>query len=51
MDSHRDREGIRILLGKVTDIAVDTTVLDTGRSAPAVLGTLNFADADVNPDA
>jgi hypothetical protein len=51
VDSHRDREGIRSVLGKVTDIRVGNAALESGRMAPALLETLNFAEPDISPDA
>jgi len=51
VDSHRDGDGIRTVLGKVSEISVGSTDLDSGRSVSALIGYLNFADADVNPDA
>lgn len=51
VDSHRDHEGIRSVLGKVTDITVGTASLDSGRTAPALMGTLRFAEPEVSPDA
>ncbi|MGA8094771.1 MAG: hypothetical protein WB823_10965 [Steroidobacteraceae bacterium] len=52
IDSHRDNiSGIRSVLGKVTDIHVGHAELESGITAPALLGTITFADASVNPDA
>jgi HK97 family phage prohead protease len=51
VDSHRDREGIRTVLGRVTNIRVGTAEMVSGQSATALLGTLNFAEPAVNPDA
>jgi hypothetical protein len=51
VDSHRDHEGIRTVLGNVTYIRVGSAELDSGRSVPALVGTVNYASAGVNPDA
>jgi hypothetical protein len=51
VDSHRDHEGIRTVLGNVTYIRTGTTELDSGDRVPALLGTINYASSDVNPDA
>jgi hypothetical protein len=51
VDSHRDAEGIRSVIGKVTNIRVGAATLASGRSAKALLGVLNFADGGTNPDA
>jgi hypothetical protein len=52
VDTHRDISGgIRSVLGNVTFIRVGKADLDSGASVPALLGTVNFAEASVNPDA
>jgi HK97 family phage prohead protease len=51
VDSHLDHTGIRTVLGKVSDIRVGNAELDDGRSVRALLGTVNYAPGDVNPDA
>jgi hypothetical protein len=52
VDTHRDiTGGIRSVVGNVTLIRVGRADLDSGPSVPALLGTVNFAEASVNPDA
>jgi hypothetical protein len=52
LDSHSDsRAGIRSILGDVDGFEVRTVDLASGRSGPALLGTANFAEADVSEDA
>jgi hypothetical protein len=51
VDSHRDHEGIRTVLGKVTYIRAGTAELDSGKSVPALVGTVNYAPVGVNADA
>jgi hypothetical protein len=52
VDTHRDIDvGIRSVLGNVTYIRQGKAELDDGVSVPALLGTVNFAEASVNPDA
>ena len=52
VDTHRDIDaGIRSILGNVTFIRVGKADLDSGASVPALLGTVNFAEASTNPDA
>jgi hypothetical protein len=52
VDTRRDIDaGIRSILGNVTFIRVGKADLDSGDSVPALLGTVNFAEASVNPDA
>ena len=51
VDSHRDHEGIRTVLGSVTFIRSGTATLDSGDRVPALLGTVNYASAAINPDA
>jgi hypothetical protein len=48
IDSHRDAAGIASVIGRVTDIHVGRADVDTGDNVPALLGTLTFAEADVN---
>jgi hypothetical protein len=50
VDSHRDADGIASVLGRVTGIHVGRAMA-AGDSIPALLGTLTFAEADVNPGA
>jgi hypothetical protein len=51
VDSHRDGDGIRSVLGRVTQIRLGSAALGSGDRVPALLGMLNFADPAVNPDA
>ncbi len=51
VDSHRDAEGIRTVLGNVTFIRTGTAELDSGDRVPALLGTVNYAPGSANPDA
>jgi hypothetical protein len=51
IDSHRDDHGVKSILGNVGNIRVGTAELESGGSGSALLGTLNFASADVNPHA
>lgn len=51
IDSHNDQKGIRSVIGSTNTIRVGTADLETGGSGAALLGTLNFAAADINPDA
>jgi hypothetical protein len=52
LDSHRDHTaGIRSIIGDVDDFEVRTVELASGRTDSALLGTANFAEADVSEDA
>jgi hypothetical protein len=50
VDSHRDADGIASVLGKVSGIHVGRAMA-AGDSIPALLGTLSFAEGEVNPAA
>jgi hypothetical protein len=51
IDSHRDAEGVRTVLGNVTYMRTGTAELESGDRVPALLGTVNYAPAEINPDA
>jgi hypothetical protein len=51
IDSHRDADGVKTILGNVTYMRTGTAELDSGDRVPALLGTVNYAPAEINPDA
>ncbi len=50
VDSHLDHTGIRSVLGNVTFMRTGTAELDSGDRVPALLGTVNYAPGETNPD-
>ena len=50
VNAHRDDAGIRSVLGNVTYIRTGVTDLDSGDRVPALLGTVNYARGEINPE-